>query len=103
MCFGEKRRARYGNSSERFGRRVGGGRRDRCAGDGCVATGAGRGADDGVPGAAAAGDAESERERDYASENLKVVDFPTPTLTGNVISGTGTYSYGYSQYPSTTG
>ena len=79
MCFGEKRRARYGNSSERFGRRVGGGRRDRCAGDGCVATGAGRGADDGVPGAAAAGDAESERERDYASENLKVVERYTAT------------------------
>jgi len=34
-------------------------------------------------------------------ENLPVENFPQPTLNGTVISGTGTYSY--SQYPSTTG
>jgi penicillin-binding protein 1A len=38
-----------------------------------------------------------------AVENLPVVNFPTPTITGTAINGTGTYSYGYSQYPSTTG
>ena len=38
-----------------------------------------------------------------AVENLPVVPFPTPTLTGTQISGDGTYSYGYSQYPTTTG
>ncbi len=36
-----------------------------------------------------------------AVENMPVVDFPAPDLNGNVISGSGTYSY--SQYPSTTG
>jgi penicillin-binding protein 1A len=34
-----------------------------------------------------------------AVENLPVVPFPTPTLTGTQITGDGTYSYGYSQYP----
>ena len=38
-----------------------------------------------------------------AVENLPVVPFPTPTLTGTQITGDGTYSYGYSQYPTTTG
>jgi len=38
-----------------------------------------------------------------AVANLPVQNFPTPSLGGHVISGTGTYSYGYSQYPSTTG
>ena len=38
-----------------------------------------------------------------AVENLPVVHFPTPTLTGTQITGDGTYSYGYSQYPTTTG
>ncbi len=39
-----------------------------------------------------------------AVENLPVVDFPQPDLTGTVISGTGTYSYApsYSPYPATT-
>ena len=36
-----------------------------------------------------------------AVENLPVVPFPTPTLTGTQITGDGTYSYGYSQYPTT--
>jgi len=39
-----------------------------------------------------------------AVENLPVVNFPTPDLTGGTqINGDGTYSYGYSQYPTTTG
>jgi penicillin-binding protein 1A len=37
-----------------------------------------------------------------AVENLPVVNFPTPTLTGTQINGVGTYSYGSSQYPATT-
>jgi penicillin-binding protein 1A len=37
-----------------------------------------------------------------AVENLPVVSFPTPTLNGTVISGTGTYS-SYSPYYSSTG
>jgi penicillin-binding protein 1A len=36
-----------------------------------------------------------------AVENMPVVGFPTPDLNGSVISGTGTYSY--SQYPSSSG
>ena len=38
-----------------------------------------------------------------AVENLPVIPFPTPNLTGTQITGDGTYSYGYSQYPTTTG
>jgi penicillin-binding protein 1A len=38
-----------------------------------------------------------------AVENLPVLQFPTPSITGTQINGDGTYSYGYSQYPSTTG
>ncbi|HJQ51332.1 MAG TPA: transglycosylase domain-containing protein, partial [Gaiellaceae bacterium] len=38
-----------------------------------------------------------------AVENLPVENFPTPDLNGTEINGDGTYSYGYSQYPSTTG
>jgi penicillin-binding protein 1A len=35
--------------------------------------------------------------------SLPVIPFPTPDLNGTQITGEGTYSYGYSQYPSTTG
>jgi penicillin-binding protein 1A len=38
-----------------------------------------------------------------AVENLPVATFPTPDITGTQINGDGTYSYGYSQYPSSTG
>jgi penicillin-binding protein 1A len=38
-----------------------------------------------------------------AVANLPVVDFPTPNLNGTEINGDGTYSYGYSQYPSSSG
>ena len=38
-----------------------------------------------------------------AVENLPVVPFPTADLNGTQITGDGTYSYGYSQYPSSTG
>jgi hypothetical protein len=31
------------------------------------------------------------------------VPFPTADLNGTQITGDGTYSYGYSQYPSSTG
>jgi penicillin-binding protein 1A len=38
-----------------------------------------------------------------AVENLPVVNFRTPDLNGTQINGDGTYSYSYSQYPSSTG
>jgi penicillin-binding protein 1A len=38
-----------------------------------------------------------------AVENLPVVPFRTPDLNGTQINGDGTYSYSYSQYPSSTG
>jgi penicillin-binding protein 1A len=38
-----------------------------------------------------------------AVANLPVLQFPTPDITGTQINGDGTYSYGYSQYPSSTG
>jgi hypothetical protein len=41
-----------------------------------------------------------------AVANLPVENFPTPTLGGNVINGSGTYGYSSSSspyYPTTTG
>jgi penicillin-binding protein 1A len=38
-----------------------------------------------------------------AVENLPVVPFPTADINGTQITGDGTYSNSYSQYPSSTG
>jgi penicillin-binding protein 1A len=38
-----------------------------------------------------------------AVENLPVLQFPQPDITGTQINGDGTYSYSYSQYPSSSG